>query len=330
MKISMIAALVNGVVEGDDGSDIKGLNGTESAKPGDLTFAIDDQRLAQAEQGRASCILTSNATRKSSKPTIRVKDPKLSFLLIYNRLNTPDSVTAFIHPTANISKSCTLGKNIWIGSNVFVDDNSVIKENVIIESNAVIKKNCKIGSSCHIHPNVTLYDNTELKNNVILHSGVVVGADGFGYVKNENVILKFPQLGKVIIEEGVEIGPNTTIDRGSLSDTIIGAGTKIDNLCQIAHNVKIGRNVIIAAQSGVSGSTIIGDNVTIAGQVGIADNLKIDDGVTVGAKSGITKNFKKGATIWGIPARPISQIKKQMAVLAWLTEHFKDLSKLVK
>ncbi|MBP7056346.1 MAG: UDP-3-O-(3-hydroxymyristoyl)glucosamine N-acyltransferase, partial [Candidatus Omnitrophica bacterium] len=201
---------------------------------------------------------------------------------------------------------------------------------VVVEDNSVIKKNCSLGSFCHIYPNVTLYENVELQKNVILHSGVVIGSDGFGYVKHKNIMYKFPQLGRVVIKDNVEIGANTTIDRGSLNDTIIGAGTKIDNLCQIAHNVKIGKNALIAAQCGISGSTSIGDNVTMGGQAGIVDNVNIGDDVMIGAKSAIIGDIEKGDIVWGIPARPIAQTKRQMAVLSWITKNFKNLSNVIK
>jgi UDP-3-O-[3-hydroxymyristoyl] glucosamine N-acyltransferase len=194
----------------------------------------------------------------------------------------------------------------------------------------VIKEKCCIGTFCHLHPNVILYENTQLKNNVILHSGVVVGSDGFGYVRNKDKIYKFPQMGKVIIEDDVEIGSNCTIDKGSLSDTIIGQSSKIDNLCQIAHNVKIGKNFIMAAQSGIAGSTIIGDNVTVSGQVAITDNIKIGHNVTIGGKSTVIGSVADNAVIWGSPAREIKQTKKQLAVLSWMTKNFSNLSKLIK
>ena len=163
-----------------------------------------------------------------------------------------------------------------------------------------------------------------------LHSGIVVGSDGFGYIKEAGAILKFPQLGRVIIEDNVEIGANTTIDRGSLSNTVIGSGTKIDNLCQIAHNVKIGKNVLMAAQCGISGSTTIEDNVTIGGQVGVADNITIGANTLVAAKSGIIGSIEKDAVVWGIPARPIAQTKRQMASLTWLAKNMHRLSQHLK
>lgn len=330
MKIRELAKLIEGTVEGDSDIDIKGLSGIETAKDGDLTFAMDDDKLASAEKTGASCILTNTLARKSTKSLIRVRDPKLSFLIAYNTFREPELRKVFTHPSSSVSASARMGKGAWIGSHVAIEDDVRIGDHVIIESNSVIKKNCEIGSFCHIYPNVTLYENTRLGKNVVLHAGAVIGSDGFGYVKDNGKIYKFPQLGRVIIEDDVEIGANTTIDRGSLNDTIIGAGSKIDNLCQIAHNVKIGRNVLMAAQCGISGSTILGDNVTMAGQCGIVDNVTIGSNVIIAAKSAVIGNIADGLVIWGIPARHISQAKRQMAVTAWLTEHFKALSNLVK
>lgn len=330
MDIKKIASLVGGTVEGESSYDITGFKGIESAKTGDITFAVDENLLELAEKSGASCILTTMTVRKSSKPLIRVANPKLAFLLIYNILNQPETRSSFKDPSASVSASVKLGKNVWVGPNVSIEDNVSIGDGTIIEANSVIKKNSSVGSSCRIYPNVTIYENTVIKNKVILHGGVVIGADGFGYVKESGKIYKFPQLGKVIIEDNVEIGANTCIDRGSLSDTVIGADSKIDNLCQIAHNVKIGKNSLIAAQVGISGSTSIKDNAIIGGQVGIADNLMIGENVTIGAQSGIIGHIKDGEVIWGYPGRPIRETKRQMAVLAWLAKNFKSISNLVK
>ena len=330
MKIKELAILVKGVVEGDGDINITGLSGIESARSGDLTFAVDEAHLAGAEKGGVSCILTNNLLRKSKKPLIRVKNPKLSFLIIYNNFHEHKNKNAFVHSAACVSTSAHLGNNVWLGSGVVVEDGVNIGDYVVIESNTVVKKNSVIGPACHLYPNVTLYENTKLGRNVILHAGAVIGSDGFGYVKDAGKIYKFPQLGSVIIEDDVEIGANTTIDRGSLSDTIIGAGTKIDNLCQVAHNVKIGKNVLMAGQCGISGSTVIGNDVSMGGQAGVADNITIGDNVTIGAKSAVIGNIEKNSVVWGIPARPIAQTKRQMAVLARLTKNFKALSRILK
>jgi len=330
MKIADLARLIEGVIEGDKDIDIRGLSGIESARAGDLTFAMDEEKLSSAEKSGASCILTDRAVRRSTKCLIRVTNPKLSFLIVYNMFYKPQPRGSFVHPTAVVSDSASLGKNVWIGPHVTVEDAVTIGDHVIIESNTAIKKNCRLGPFCRIYPNVTLYEDTVLGSNVILHSGAVIGSDGFGYVKERGKIYKFPQTGRVVIEDDVEIGANTTIDRGSLSDTIIGAGSKIDNLCQIAHNVKIGKNSLIAAQCGISGSTVLGDDVTMGGQAGIVDNAVIGSNVTIGAGSAVIGSVGAGQVIWGVPARPIGQTKRQMAVLSWMTKHFAALSKLVR
>lgn len=330
MEIKKLAVLLGGTVDSKNDVDITGLSGIESAKLGDLTFATDDDKLTEAENGNASCVLTYNSARRSSKPLIRVVNPKLSFLVVYNAMHAKEERQAFVHSQSHVAESAKIGKDVWVGPHVSIEDDVVVGDHTVIEANSVIKRNSEIGAFCRIYPNVTLYENTKLGRNVTLHSGAVIGSDGFGYVKDKGKIYKFPQLGRVIIEDDVDIGSNTTIDRGSLSDTVIGAGTKIDNLCQIAHNVKIGKNVLMAALCGISGSSTIGDNVMMGGQAGVADNVKVGNNVTIGAKSAVIGNIPGNQVVWGIPARPIRDTKRQMAVLSWLTKHFGALSKILK
>jgi UDP-3-O-[3-hydroxymyristoyl] glucosamine N-acyltransferase len=330
MKIKELATLVNGVVDGDDDVNITGLGGIGSAGVGDITFAMNEKHLANAEKSDVSCILTDHDVRKSSKPLIRVKNPKLSFLVIYNTLTYQKEIEAFVHPTAVVSASAQIENNVSIGPGVVIEDNVTIGDHVMIESNTVIKKGSRIGSFSHIYPNVTLYDNTTLGKNVIIHAGAVIGADGFGYVKEGGKIYKFPQLGFVIIEDNVEIGANTTIDGGSLSNTVIGSGTKIDNLCQIAHNVKIGNNMLMAAQSGIAGSTTIGNDVTMGGRAAVTDNVSVGNNVIIGGGSGVIGDIDDNAVVWGLPARSMAQAKRQIAVLSWLTKNFKSISRAVQ
>ena len=302
MKIRDLALLIEGTIEGDDEVDVTGLNGIETARQGDLTFAMDDAKLILAEESLSACVLTTTSSRKSTKTLIRVNNPKLAFLIAYNAFHARTGEGSYIHPSAAIADSVVMGKNVHIGAHVTIGENVVM------------------GDDCRLDPHVVLYQGTVLKNRVILHSGVVVGSDGFGYVREKDQIYKFPQLGHVVIEDDVEIGANCTIDRGSLGCTVIGAGTKIDNLCHIAHNVHIGRNVIMAAQCGIAGSTVIGDNVTMSGQVAVIDNVTIGKNARIGGQSGVIGNIKENAAVWGSPAREVGQVKRQLAVLGWLTD----------
>ena len=330
MKIKELALLIEGTIEGDDNVDITDLSGIESARQGDLTFATDEDKLLLAEDSPSICVLTTKTSRKSSKTLIRVHNPKLAFLIAYNLFHVKVSSESSVHPSATIADSVNLGKNVRIGAHVTIEENVAIGDDTSIENGCVIKKNCRLGEHCHLQSNVVLYEGTILKNKVVLHGGVIVGSDGFGYVRDRGEIYKFPQLGNVVIEDGVEVGANSTIDRGSLGCTIVGAGTKIDNLCHIAHNVKIGKNVIMAAQCGIAGSTVIGDNVTMSGQVAVIDNITVGQNVSIGGQSGVIGPIKAHAAIWGSPARELGQVKKQMAVLSWLAKNFTVLSKMIK
>jgi len=330
MKVIELAHMLQGTVEGDVNTEIGGMNGIENAKEGDITFAMDEKKLILAEQTKASCILTSSRFRKSEKVTIRVKDPKLAFVTLYNTLNKKERREAYIDPRAVISKSASIGKGTWIGAHVSIEDGVRIGDHTVIEHSVVIKKNTRIGADCHLYPNITIYDNAIIGNRVILHAGVVVGSDGFGYIRNKDTIVKFPQLGNVILEDDIEIGANSCVDRGALGSTRIGRGTKIDNLCQVAHNVVIGKNCLIAGQTGIGGSAIIGENATFAGQVGVADNIKVGRNITVGGQSGVLGTPKEGVTLWGYPARDVAFAKKQLAVISWLTKNFYLLQKQIK
>ena len=232
-----------------------------------------------------------------------------------------------ISNAAKISNSAQIDKNVAIGSNVVIEDFVKIGRNTIIESNSVIQKNVRIGSNCHIHPNVTIYEDCIIKDKVILHAGCIIGADGFGYVFYEGKHNKIPQVGNVIIEDEVEIGANSAIDRATIGSTVIGKGTKIDNLVQVGHNCKIGENSILCAQVGLAGSTEIGNVVYLAGQVGVAGHLKIDDGAMVGAQSGVAKYIPKKAKYFGTPAIDAGLQKRMFISLKKLPEIIKKMKR---
>jgi UDP-3-O-[3-hydroxymyristoyl] glucosamine N-acyltransferase len=292
MTIFEISEFLDGTLVGDGNPEISWFADISNAKIGEIAFLEKYSRPTNA-----SCLIVyADFADQLPCPIIKVKNPKLSFSKIAALLNLSKLSTKTIHPSAVISESAHVGENTEIGAFCYVGENSTIGNDCIIHSNVSIEANCTIG------------------NRVILHAGVVVGADGFGYVRDENEYVKFPQIGTVVVEDDVEIGANTCVDRGALGETRIGRGTKIDNLCQIAHNVKIGERVIIAAQTGISGSTIVGDDVVLAGQVGIADHVTIESGVIIGAKSAVFPNKIVRKGVWcGVPIQPMEDYKRQIA-----------------
>ena len=229
------------------------------------------------------------------------------------------------HPTSIIHPSAQCATDIHLGPHCFIGENSCIEDGVVIMANVVIGRNVTIGSNTLIYPNVTIYDHTIIGKNVIIHAGTVIGSDGFGFYKKEGRHLKIPHAGKVIIEDDVEIGANCAIDRGTLGETRIKRGTKLDNLIQIAHNVIVGENSLIAAQAGIAGSTVIGDRVTIAGQAGIVGHITIGNDVTIGAQSGVISSIDSGKTISGYPARDHAESLRKEAYIQKIPEILKQL-----
>lgn len=271
-------------------------------------------------------------TLKPDTNLILIDKPYISFMMLVKtwlKLEAPVQKSE-IAKTAIISDSAKIGKNVIIGHNCIVHDKTEIGNNTIIESNSVIMKNAKIGSNCHIYPNTTIYEDSILKNNIILHAGCVIGAEGFGYLFYEGIQNKIPQVGNVVIEDDVEIGANSTIDRATIGSTVIGKGTKIDNLVQVGHNCKIGKNSILCAQVGIAGSTEIGDIVYLAGQVGIADHLKIGDGVMVGAQSGVSNSIPEKAKYFGTPAIDAGLKKRILASEKYLPKIVRYYKKMFK
>lgn len=244
---------------------------------------------------------------------IKSPQPYMHFMILLKAwLALENQVTAFIAESAVIDKTVKIGENVFIGENVVISKNCSIGDHSKIEANCVIKENVEIGSHTHFYPNVVIYQDCKIGNYNILHSGVVIGADGFGYIFHNNEHHKVPQVGNVILEDNVEIGANSCVDRGTLSSTIIQSGTKLDNLVQVGHNCKIGKNTVLCAQVGLAGSTEIGNVVFIAGQAGLAGHLKVEDYVQIGAQSGVTNSIKKGEKVFGTPAIDAKLRKKIM------------------
>lgn len=334
MKTQEIADFINGKLNGAGDVEILRVAAFESAGENEIAFL----EKAEAEKTtRAACaIVPENFDFLALPcPTIQVKNPKLAFARLAAVLHPPKKRSPEIHPSAIISENAKIGENVFIGAFTCVGENSEIGDRTQIRAGAKVGDNVKIGANCTIHPNVFIEDNSTIGDRVILHPGVIIGADGFGYVRDgESGYVKFPQIGKVIIESDVEIGANTCIDRGALGETRIGAGTKIDNLVQIAHNVHIGKRVVIASQTGISGSVTIEDDCVIGGQVGFGDHIHVRKGAIIGSKAGILpgKIVREGVW-WGIPIQPLDEYKRQNAMvkgLPRLREEVKELKRQIE
>jgi len=287
MKISEIAKVLNAEVSGNYDVDITGIAEIDKAEENHITFIGNPKYKKLLKDSKAGAVITSEDIEIEGKTIIKVKNVYWAIAKLIDIFYPEELPEPEISELSDISKDAKIGSDVYIDSFVKIEKGACIKDRVIIYSNTYIGKNTVIGEGSIIYPNVTIRENVIIGRNVIIHSGAVIGGDGFGYYRVDNVHKKIPQRGRVVIEDDVEIGSNTTIDRGTFSDTVIGYGTKIDNLVQIAHNVKIGRCCIIVAQVGIAGSTKIGDYVTIAGQAGIAGHLNIGDKVIIGAQAGV-------------------------------------------
>ncbi|MFW6134280.1 MAG: UDP-3-O-(3-hydroxymyristoyl)glucosamine N-acyltransferase [Elusimicrobiota bacterium] len=330
MNLGKITKLIDGELIGNPDIKINGANTLECAEKGDITFLANPKYKKWTDKTDASCIIVSKKYRGSKKQSIiKVDDPVASFSEILKHLYGDKK-----HPVrgkskkAEISPQADIDKQVKIGDFVRIEQDAKIGRNTIVYPNVYIGKNSEIGNNCIIYPGVNIMDSVKIGNNVIIHAGTVIGSDGFGYSTENGKHKKIPQVGGVIVNDQVEIGANVTIDRGSPGNTIIGEGTKIDNLVQIAHNVKIGKSCLIVAQAGIAGSTIIEDNVVLAGQAGIVGHIKIGKGAQVGAQAGVTRNIKPGHLVSGYPAMNHSQAKRINALVRRLPQLFKQVEKL--
>jgi UDP-3-O-[3-hydroxymyristoyl] glucosamine N-acyltransferase len=306
---------------GDGSLTVSSVSSLPSATSDSLVFVEDARHLDLALASSATAVIAGDfATGSTSKPILISSQPRLTFARAAKLLRDPDR-NRVLDRTAIVPPSAEIGKNVAIGPRAIVGDQVKVGDATTIGSGVVIGDRVMIGSHCRIDANVTVYPGTTLGDRVIVQAGAVLGSEGFGYVRDSETgrYEQFPQIGRLVIEEDVEIGANSTIDRGALDETRIRRGTKIDNLVHIGHNVRIGQNVVIAAQTGLSGSVTVEDNVIMGGQVGIADHVRIEEGAILGAQSGIpTKKVirGKGVVFWGTPARPIREYLKELAFLS--------------
>lgn len=341
VELTEIADIVQGTIIGDKQITINKLSPIDDIAAGSLIFAEGQDNLKKAEASNAAAILVSNNITSEHKTIIQVANPFVSFIKLLSHFYPTKQAIIGIHPSAVISEDVQIGENVSIGPNVVILNDSKIGNNTIIKSNVHIGHKVTIGESTIIHPSVTVYDNSQIGNKVSIHAGAVIGSDGFGYTFENGEHIKVPHVGCVIIEDNVEIGANSIIDRATIGATIIGEGTKIDNLVQIAHSVKLGKKNILCAFTGIAGSSKSGDNVLFAANVGVSDHVTIDDGVIIGARAGVppNKHLKQGNIYLGNPARPRDKaIEQELAAtripfmrknLQALTERVNQLSEQI-
>jgi UDP-3-O-[3-hydroxymyristoyl] glucosamine N-acyltransferase len=328
--VADIAKHLGGEVAGDSSVTLTGFAPAEHAKPGDLTFAENQEYFARAEQSAASAVIVSADIKSGSKVLIRVPNARVAFAKVLPLFFPEPKFEPGIHPTAVIAKTAVVDKLAHIGPQCVVGERVRIEARVVLQAGNFVGDDCAIGEDSQLFPNVTLYPRTQLGRRVRIHSGTVVGSDGFGYVVDAGAHRKVPQIGNVIIDDDVEIGACVAIDRGALGATRIGKGTKIDNLVQIAHNVVIGEHCIVVGQAGIAGSTTLGNYVVLAGQVGLAGHIKIGDHVTIAAQSGVMSDITGGGTWLGAPAVPDKQAKRQMLAIQHLPEALRRLRNVEK
>jgi UDP-3-O-[3-hydroxymyristoyl] glucosamine N-acyltransferase len=326
-SVKEVSEFVRARLLGDETVRLTGISSVQSAGLGDLVFVDDEKHLASALESRAAAVIAGDfaAGKPSSKPLLLSKQPRLAFARAAQLLCPAPEPKPGIHPSAIVHSSARVASSALIEERAVIGEGAQIGDNARIGAGSVIGAEVIIGRDCNLYPNVTIYPGVRIGGRVIVHSGAVLGSDGFGYVRDHATghYEKFPQVGRLEIEDDVEIGANTTIDRGALDVTRIARGAKIDNLVHIGHNCQIGEDVVIAAQTGLSGSITIEKNVVLGGQVGIGEHARIEEGVLLGGQGGVLPNKilrGKGIAFWGTPAKPVRAYLKELAALARLAK----------
>ncbi len=331
LTVKELARLLGCPFEGDGETSIRGVASLERAQQGDLVFLSQKKFRAQLEATQASAAIIPQDEDFGKIPVLKSARPHLTFIKAVEIFYQPFRMPAGIHPTADISPSAKIGDDVAVGPLTYIGDDVQIGQGTVIYPLVVIYPRVRIGENCLIYSHVSIREDTVIGNRVILHNGVVVGSDGFGYEKlEEGRYLKIPQVGRVVIEDDVEVGANATIDRAALDETVVRKGTKIDNLVQVAHNVEIGENSILAALTGIAGSSKVGKNVIMGGQVGVSDHVQIGDNVIAAAKSGITKSIPAGSFVSGSPHLDIRDWRKIWVLLPQLYDYVKEIKALRK
>jgi UDP-3-O-[3-hydroxymyristoyl] glucosamine N-acyltransferase len=317
-------------LQGEGALILKGVASPEAAEADDLIYLDSSRHVERVIQSAGRCVITSPDLLVSGKTLIMAARPKLAFARAAAWLAPPSPIASGVHPTAVIAGSARLGRGVTVGPFAVIEDEVDVGEETQIGAFCFLGRGARLGRTCRLYPRVTLYAGVQMGSNVIVHSGAVLGCDGFGFVTDEGKHWKFPQAGYLEIANDVEIGANTTIARGSLGITRLAPQVKLDNLVHLAHNVQVGERTLVAAQTGIAGSSLIGTDVVIGGQVGIADHCRLEAGCIAGAQAGIPsgKVIRRGQTVWGTPARPIERFKEQYGWFARLPELAERVRKL--
>jgi UDP-3-O-[3-hydroxymyristoyl] glucosamine N-acyltransferase len=336
-RLADLAALVGGQVEGNPDREIDAVRSLDAAGPRDLSFLNHPRYRAQALASPAGALLVGQdlaaGLRDAGDPPrdlLVVKDTAFALSKILTQLHATEAPEPGVHPTAVLEAGCVVDPTAWVGPYAVIGAGSTVGPRAVLHAHVVIGRNCTVGEGATLHPHAVLYADTQLGARAIVHAGVVLGADGFGYATSGGVHHKVPQVGRVVVEDDVEIGANSAIDRATLGETRIGAGTKIDNLVQVGHNVQTGRHCILCGQAGIAGSTKLGDYVVLAGQSGVSGHIHLGDGVQVAAKSAALTSVEPRTQVAGIPAIELRRWRRQAVLIARLDEMSRRLRALEK
>ena len=329
MTVEELAHVVNGRVVGDPGTRIERIAELINADQSEIAYVDNEKLFDAATESKASCLIVKDADQFPERTVIEVKNPKLAFSLIGAALHPPVLREPTIHETSVVADPADVALTAYVGPNVCVGEYTHVGAYTRLEAGVVLGANVSVGDDCVLHPNVVLYDGVSIGNRVILHAAVCLGADGFGYVRHDLGYQKFPQIGTVVIEDDVELGANTCVDRAALGRTRIGRGTKLDNMVHVGHNCDIGKNVVIAAQTGISGSVVIEDDAVIGGQVGFGDHTRVQSGAVIGSKAGILPGkIVRPGVWWGIPVQPLDDYKRMNAHMNRLPQMRDEIKRL--
>jgi UDP-3-O-[3-hydroxymyristoyl] glucosamine N-acyltransferase len=329
MRVQELAEIVDGRVAGDGATQIERIADLDHAREGEIAYVENEKMLAAAAESHASCLIVREGVEFPDRTFIVVANPKLAFALVGAALHPAVRREPTIHPTAVVAETADIALTAYVGPNVCIGEHTQVGAYTRLEAGVVLGSNVTVGDDCMLHPNVDLYDGVSIGTRVILHAGVCLGADGFGYVRHDLGYTKFPQVGTVVIEDDVEIGAHSCVDRAALGRTRIGRGTKLDNMVHVGHNCDIGERVVIAAQTGISGSVVIEDDAVIGGQVGFGDHTRVQKGAVIGSKAGILPGkIVRPGVWWGIPIQPLDQYKRMNAHMNRLPQMAELLKRL--